>query len=211
MAPKRPAAASEAAAAGAKAAKKDGVAQYAACSLECCDFSRDTETYSVRWDVLLDVNDCRYELLKKHNLMFAVVPSTYMWEDGSGMDKHLYEAKAQWSPLQIAIYQSLATIAHDLLCRKGTTSLQDLAGQGPLEVVPGKLTLVTEFGRAFCTKEHSPEEMHCCHDRYTSDYHAPMPTCFCDLQKFVEFSSKEKLKEMKSDLETAGFPPVIRS
>eukprot|EP00439_Symbiodinium_sp_Y106_P013367 s8905_g1.t3 len=104
---------------------------YVACSLESCDFSRDTETYSVRWDILLDVRDCRYELLKKpstrnpsttegirdvgwHNLMFAVVPKTYMWEDGSGgMRNHLYEAKAQWSPLQIAIYQSLATIAHD--------------------------------------------------------------------------------------------------
>ncbi|CAE7783523.1 TE1, partial [Symbiodinium pilosum] len=157
-------------------------------------------------DVLLDITDRRYQLLKKHNLSFAVVPATYIWEEGSNEPNHLYEAKAQWSSLQLAVYQSLAAIAHDLLGCNGTTSLQDLAGKGPLEIVEGKLTMVTEFGLVFCTKPHTQDEPHCSHCRYTNCYHAPMPTCFCDFQKFVEFSTKEQLMAMKADLRAAGFP-----
>eukprot|EP00927_Polykrikos_kofoidii_P082694 TRINITY_DN8282_c0_g2_i1.p1 TRINITY_DN8282_c0_g2~~TRINITY_DN8282_c0_g2_i1.p1 ORF type:complete len:252 (-),score=34.45 TRINITY_DN8282_c0_g2_i1:386-1141(-) len=188
---------------------------FAAVCLEDVDFSRDTEAFAKRFDVLVNVNDTRYLFLVNHSFSMVVVPVPGLWEHTDNPDdRHLYRMKTWWSDLQFSVYQALASIASDLLDRRGTTTIYGLAGKGPFEIAYGKLTLVREFGLRYCPKNHTATWKRCQKDSHSfAGYNAPMPTCHDQILNFVEFAAVEELEAMRAGLESIGWwlwqePPI---
>eukprot|EP00928_Gymnodinium_smaydae_P029430 TRINITY_DN2216_c0_g1_i1.p1 TRINITY_DN2216_c0_g1~~TRINITY_DN2216_c0_g1_i1.p1 ORF type:complete len:291 (+),score=30.93 TRINITY_DN2216_c0_g1_i1:56-874(+) len=179
--------------------------RYVACRLASIDTSGDTAAETRSWDILLPCDDERLALLATWDLKNFVLPRCYNWEhtDDPSPD-HLYNARPNWTSKQMALYQAFGEILEDIMMLNGSLLLHEMAGRGPFEVLPGILTVSTEFGLGFC-QHHQDGRAKCSWGFGRASWPiCGRPTCHCDLGQLIATADEGKLDAMLKDLKDAG-------
>ncbi|CAJ1415007.1 unnamed protein product [Effrenium voratum] len=168
------------------------------CRLLCLkdlDHSGDTEASSRLWEVVYDADDETLKLFDELKLSEISLPRPWLWQDeDSGDPQHLETALGRWSQQQRKLYRQLASKAQGLLDGKGVT-LARLAGQGPLEVAPGKVTVRSSFLLKFCT--HAAKT---CPRGFFEGEESERPTCRCDIFCLVDTAGDDELRRIQKRL-----------